>query len=168
MIEAQVPRPRSGAELRVAVDVSRHQVRELWRVAHHDLVELVALVLWQRVGDGASDELHPADVAGARAPVLLASAQDELSIRALLDREGAAADLLARLRPRIAVRLDRVPWLRSSVRAVHDAHEVRGRGDQAELDRSIVQSPHPDPVGIPIVAQVVVLPVLQHEVDRDR
>src|SRR5438876_58714 len=51
------------------------------------------------------------------------------------------------------------------IRAVHHAHEVGSRCHQAELDRSLVEGPHADPIGVAILPQVVVLAVLEHEVD---
>ena len=84
------------------------------------------------------------------------------------DAERAAHHLAARVRPRRSLGLDRVSRLRPAVGPVHDAHEVRGRSHQPELDRPIVQRLHAHPVRVRVVSQVVVLAVLEHEVDRHR
>ena len=65
-----------------------------------------------------------------------------------------------------STRLDGVAGLGAAVGPVHHAHEVGRRRHKPELDGPVVEGVHPDPVGVGVVAQVVVLPVLQDEIDR--
>src|SRR5437016_5871178 len=82
------------------------------------------------------------------------------------DSERSADHLPPELRPMHSTRLDGVAGLGAAVGPVHHAHEVGRRRHKPELDGPVVEGVHPDPVGVGVVAQVVVLPVLQDEIDR--
>ena len=109
-----------------------------------------------------------AHVARTGAAVVGAPGQDQIVLGPTGHMERAARHLVGPIGPVISVPLDGMTRLWPAIRAVHHAHEVGGRGHQPELDRTVVEGPHADPVGVPIVPEVEVLAVLQHEVNGDR
>ena len=97
----------------------------------HDAHEVELAALERRRGlvrSGARD-LDAGDVARMGARVRLVSDEDEPFVAALELAERAADDLALGSRPVVAVPLDRVTRDRAGVRAVDDAHEVRGGRD---------------------------------------
>ena len=166
VIEPDVRGPCRRSERRVGVHAPRHQVSEARRVSHHDHLGLAALVAGEAVCDRRAQEANRVGVSRPRTCVVQSSLQDELVVGSAYDREGTAHDLVLRVRPALAVPLDRMARLRSGVGAVHHAHEIGSRRGQPELDRPVVERAHADPFGVVVVAEVVVLAVLEHEVDR--
>src|SRR5215471_12036304 len=73
-----------------------------------------------------------------------------------------------RSRPGLAVLLDRVPGLGRRVRTVGNAHEVRRRSDESELDSAVVERANTDALRVARPPERVVLPALEHEVDGHR
>jgi hypothetical protein len=165
VVERDVAGPRGGPRMRIR-DGVRHHVGQAWRVADRHHVELVALVRLDRVPDRRSDVPDPLDVAGPSRVRIRAPLDLEMLVAAIGEPERAAHH--AALGPGVSVHLDHVPGERSAVGPVHHREEVRGRRDKTELERSVVEGAYADPAGVGVPAEVIVLAVLEHEVDRHR
>ncbi len=166
MVERHVAGPGSWTNDGVRIGFC-HQVVDARRVPNGHEVQLVPGVTVRSLGDAEAAVLDPCDVAFAHAAIRRPPFEGERVAVARADLEWPTDDLTCGINPLGSVLLDGVTRLRTSVGTVHHAHEVRRGGSQSELHGSIVDGAHTDAVWIVVVAQVVVLAGLDHEVDGD-
>ena len=164
VVEPDVRQPRQRL---VSADLTVHVVGRVRRIDDASEVELASTEGGVRVVYRRACALDLRDVAAAEPAIPLVADEHQPLRRVLRDAQRPAHDLVLRSRPRLGVLLDRVPGLRRRIRTVHDAHEVRRRSDEPELDRPVVERSHTDAPRVARPAERVVLPVLEHEVDGD-
>ena len=131
MAESEVRDPRQRA---LSAIVAANVVRGARRVHHADEVELAAIERPGCLVRGSAGDLDAGDVARVGARVGLVAHEDEPRVAVLELPERSADDLSLRIRPVVAGALDRVLRKGAGIRTVDDAHEVRGRRDEPELD----------------------------------